>query len=336
MSHLLMLDTCVWLELSSKKSELPTLGAIEYLVEQGIISLIVPDMIKEEYERNKDRVANQTRQRLSQECKLVKDIVESFGGENKQQAIDIINDINHKLPILSEANYMTIDRVEALFARAIEVNVSNSAKLKAANRAIAKLAPFHKCRNSMADAVLVETFNEFHRSHESDFESFRFVTLNHNDFSDSDHRKPHPDFAEIFNNQTVLFFITPNAALADLADAEEIEFETGYGWEQETRGLLEILEAMGELTDKIWYNRHCNRAHGVVTGRIKLIPDGTKRYGNDVIHEGIWAGALAAAATVEAKYEDTGPWDDFEWGMLNGKLSALRWVLGDDWDMLDT
>jgi hypothetical protein len=28
--------------------------------------------------------------------------------------------------------------------------------------------------------------------------------------------------------------------------------------------------------------------------------------------------------------------DDFGWGMFNGKLSALRWVLGDDWDMLDT
>jgi hypothetical protein len=27
---------------------------------------------------------------------------------------------------------------------------------------------------------------------------------------------------------------------------------------------------------------------------------------------------------------------DFEWSMINGKLSALRWVTGDEWDMLGT
>jgi hypothetical protein len=48
--------------------------------------------------------------------------------------------------------------------------------------------------------------------------------------------------------------------------------------------------------------------------------------------------AKAAARRVERQYgkKNLGPWDDFEWGMLNGKMSALRWVLGDEWDFLDT
>ena len=54
--------------------------------------------------------------------------------------------------------------------------------------------------------------------------------------------------------------------------------------------------------------------------------------------EGTWKLAQEAARRTEAEIgiENLGPWSDFEWGMVNGKLSALRWVLGDDWDMLDT
>ena len=49
--------------------------------------------------------------------------------------------------------------------------------------------------------------------------------------------------------------------------------------------------------------------------------------------------AEAGRARVEAKYTGAGmlgPYTDFELGMLNGKLSALRWVLGSEWDFLDT
>lgn len=41
-------------------------------------------------------------------------------------------------------------------------------------------------------------------------------------------------------------------------------------------------------------------------------------------------------ASLEQRYGDAGPYTDFEWGMVNGKLSALRWVLGSEWDFLDT
>jgi len=52
----------------------------------------------------------------------------------------------------------------------------------------------------------------------------------------------------------------------------------------------------------------------------------------------VWAAALAAAKKTEEEsgIENLGPWSDFDWGMLNGKLSAVRWVLGEGWDFLDT
>ena len=46
----------------------------------------------------------------------------------------------------------------------------------------------------------------------------------------------------------------------------------------------------------------------------------------------------AAMRAIEDRYgaDKVGPWDDWEWGFVNGKLSALRWVLGSGWDFLDT
>ena len=91
------------------------------------------------------------------------------------------------------------------------------------------------------------------------------------------------------------------------------------------RTVREIIAAEEEFFDKVWYNRHWNLRLEVEVGEESVAPD-------------IWKTALEAAKRVEGKYgnEELGPWNDFEWGMINGKLSALRWVLGDDWDFLDT
>jgi hypothetical protein len=334
--HLILLDTCVWLDISSQKAELPMLTALEHLVEDGSIRILLPDLVHTEFERNKERVIDATRKRLSAEFRVVKGVIESFGGNGKEAALETLDDLNHRLPILSEATQATADRVINLFTKSCEIQISDSAKVKAAERAIAKKAPFHKQKNSVADAALIEAFNEFRTAHEGDYESFRFITHNVTDFSGKDHRKPHDDFADIFDNKSTLFFNSTSLAIEDLLNLEEFHYEYSFAWEDETRGLQEIMSAMDELFDKVWYNRHMNMMYHIENGEREIIPAGTERYGSDVIHEDVLIRAEAAAQRVREKYEDTGPWNDFEWGMLNGKLSALRWVLGDEWDMLDT
>lgn len=69
---------------------------------------------------------------------------------------------------------------------------------------------------------------------------------------------------------------------------------------------------------------------------------GPKLYGastrGKVIVDDILAGAIRSAERLERKYgkDNLGPYSKFDWGMINGKLSALRWVLGEDWDELYT
>jgi len=332
----MMLDTCVLLDISTRKSDLPIVSALEELVSAGSVRLVIPDLVVSEFDRNKDDVAEKTRRRLSQEFKQVRSVVEEFGGAKKGDAIEVLKEVGARLPLLSEANYATISRVEYLIENSLKIEVTDSAKLAAVARGLDKRAPFHISKNSMADAVIIERFAEFVVNNQSSTNSFFFVTHNHNDFSSKDHREPHQDFSEIFSNGNTHYFSTISSAINFLDEdiLEGAQFEHDFA--EETRGLQEILSAMDELVDKVWYNRHCNRAYQIEHGSIHIIPDNEKRYGGDVIHEGIWMGALEAAQKVVEKYDDTGPWSDFEWGMLNGKLSALRWVLGDDWDMLDT
>ncbi len=88
----------------------------------------------------------------------------------------------------------------------------------------------------------------------------------------------------------------------------------------------EIVEALELLEDQIWYNRHKCWMYRISRGEdAGTTPE-------------IIEAAMAAAKRKEEKWglEKLGPWDDFEWGMLNGKMSALRWVIGEEWDTLDT
>jgi pyrimidine deaminase RibD-like protein len=89
-----------------------------------------------------------------------------------------------------------------------------------------------------------------------------------------------------------------------------------------------ILDTYNRFWDQIWWNRHQAWKHRIESGDEKLTP----------VRQILYLEAEEKAAEVEAKYSrEELELDDFDWGLLSGRMSALAWVMGAEWnESLDT
>jgi hypothetical protein len=345
----LLIDTCVWLDVAKDYQQQAILAALEELIRQDYIALILPRTVVDEFARNKARVIEDSSRSLSSTLKRAKEAVEKFGDPRKKSTVlNQLNDVDYRLPTLGSAVADTVGRIEKLFADTLVVEISDSVKLRAAQRAIDKRAPFHRQRNGIDDAVLIEVYADKIGTKAAPGSRFAFVTHNIKDFShpNANNKLPHPDIAACFSRVRSLYFITLGEALRRVRPEQFADLMIEQEWIEEPRRLPEILNSIDELTTKVWYNRHKNLAWNIQRGHHKLVTRAEwdakwrrfRGYGQTHTIDTVWEGALKAAKRAERKLgkDNFGPWDDFNWGMINGKLSALRWVLGDEWDMLDT
>ena len=194
----------------------------------------------------------------------------------------------------------------------------------AAKWGLEKRAPFHQNRNSVADALhLLVYASAIDDPPGGPDDRFCFVTKNVKDFSavGEDQRLPHPDIADLFSGPLSDYYIDLGVALAGHFPSEYDDLLQELDFHEEPRSYKEIRAAEEEFFDRVWYQRSINREY-----REGEDPEEARRI------------AEPGRTEVEARYgaKALGPYTDFEWGMINGKLSTLRWVTGSEWDFLDT
>ena len=338
----LLVDTSVWLDWAKDHRQKRFVETLGELVTAGIIEIILPKVVTDEFARNKERVIEESGKSLASAIKRAREAVDQLSNSRRKKTTVLeLSDLEHKLKTSNAGATDSINLIEAIFKASTLVATTDDVLLKASKRAVEGKAPFHKQKNSIADAILIEIYAATISGASAEIPCV-FVTHNKHDFSamSVDQRKPHPDITTLFDDFKSFYSINLLETMRSIVPevvANLAEFED---FTMEPKNLGELIAAEHELFEKIWYNRHIALMYRVSAGKIKTIRDNdwTAKNHNKTITKSVLKGAKKAGARVRKQYgiKNLGPYTDFEWGMLNGKLSAIRWALGDDWDMLDT
>lgn len=343
MAMRLVVDTCVWLDLATDYREQPVIAALEDLIESGEVKLIVPQQVLDEFDRNKARITKEARRGLQTHFRLVRQAVNRFGDDaRKAELLAGLHEVDHRIGVDGDAVGESIERIDRLLHSVPALATSDAVKQRVTERALAKTAPYHRAKNSVGDAILIEIYTDIASTATADAPC-AFITHNTKDFSDADGdlRLPHHDLAHLFEAPKSAYCIAMVEFLKDHSPDLLGDHDLEFNYSQEARRLPEILEAENLLFRQVWYNRHWNLRTEIENDEHHVVAEqdySRNPYRADQTLDTVWERALAAAKKTEDEIgiENLGPWDDFEWGMINGKLSALRWILGDEWDMLDT
>ncbi len=198
----LAFDTCIWLSLPFC---MDLFKEIKSKVESGEILLVVSDITKIEWQRNKPRIIEDRCKPIQNAKKdalnLSKYIVDE---EEREQMIKSIETSSQKA-FEEKKKQLTsdFDTVEKLLNNCDNFEVEDKDKLYVANLAIEKKRPFHNEKNNFNDALLVRTFCKYAANRKEYFGEvvpykydLVYVSQNQKDFIDPNTNEIFPEIID--------------------------------------------------------------------------------------------------------------------------------------------
>ena len=196
----LALDTCVFAELLKNIEFNDILNQILYWHKSGMIDILVPDIVLEEWENNKDDFEKFRRNIIKQKLNNTKEILEIVKGDNSE-LIKVLSEFDINNNVIEDLN-----KIDSMLNTGINISISDAVKLKATDYAVNKKAPF-KGKNSMADALIVFSVIEYLENKSNRTDAI-FVSHNTSDFSQSKSLKfqLHQDLKTEFEKVQLQFY----------------------------------------------------------------------------------------------------------------------------------
>jgi hypothetical protein len=196
----LLIDTSTLLDLAKRRDGQKWIVSLRVFAHQSRLELLVPTVVIDEFKRNRARVETSMTASVSERFRLIKRDLDEYGGEDQQHALDVLEGLAHQVPLIGAMTTRNFEDILSLLDGGQSIEPTDQQRVRVVQRGLDKTAPFHRSRNSVADAVLIEIYASAIDAADLRSVPHAFITSNSEDFSSplGDKREPHPDLAILF------------------------------------------------------------------------------------------------------------------------------------------
>jgi hypothetical protein len=271
--HYITLDTNTWIYLANGTEPVRILNFIVQETIKGNICILLPHVIVDEWERNKEKSVTQGSLQHFKDIKAqlsrIKQLIDNERGldafdfllddeERSDQVemtvlIEYIDQFKKKRQSIEKAVKRNIELIDELFTKHAKIiEISAEVYVKAGNAALDKKAPFARNKNSFADAIIVFSFLDHVKR--NNIKGAKFISYNVEDFCEKANgvTQLHPDLVHEFDEcQSEYHKIVGQAFQSikeDIISKEELAYieEWQEGWDDE----LEYCEVCSDIHER--------------------------------------------------------------------------------------
>ena len=157
MLHLLV-DTSALLDLAKRRDGQKWIVAFRLNVLWGNLQLLVPTLIVDEFERNRPRIEASMTASVAERFRQNRQKFNEYGGEEDQTAIEALKNLAHQVPLIGAMTTRNLDELLEMMRSGGVLETTDEQRYRVVQRALDKQAPFHRSRNSVAGALLIEMY----------------------------------------------------------------------------------------------------------------------------------------------------------------------------------
>jgi predicted nucleic acid-binding protein len=213
----LIIDTCVWIDLSTKLTEVRE--KVSDLVDREKVRLIVPQIVVDEWNKHKQaKIVDARKASIRGMVKNARALCQYLEQSEADDLRKILNGFREREDEIEDLALEEARAIEDLFNHpsTIILPITDEVKLQAVGFALAKKAPFQS-KNSMADALIILSAVDYISRQNPP--NCIFVSSNTTDFSSqSDKTQIHEDLKELFDEHDVGYFSNIGLAINEIEE----------------------------------------------------------------------------------------------------------------------